>query len=266
LGLCPGTLQIHYFTHVAQKTEGGQHRSPVFTDLVVVVVVVVVVWCQVVVEVVLVVVMTTIIILMRWYHDRCDLQRPHPYGARVAARILYLNDEEDFDGGGQFYWADRSTSEPKTVVEPRIGGRFMVFTSGPENLRGALPVLSAANDENKHQKKKKKNEEDDPAGRLAFWPFGLLASMWYILSDDSSEVLEIAPEHGASTTTTTTILRRKRKDGYGRTELIRLPVTSMKHGGLQLALGLYLLGQQNKPSQGAWTLISDEQEGESKSS
>jgi len=120
LGLCPGSLGID-FTHFTKKTGGGKHEA---------------------------------------HADNCfakagdDWQPPrpvaacdeqlshgkHPYPQRVAASILYLNDEFD---GGEFFIADQRTGLPKTLVRGRPG-RMAVFTSGAESLHGATPVRDQA--------------------------------------------------------------------------------------------------------------------------
>lgn len=120
LGMCPGTLGIA-FTHFTQKTAGGEHRP---------------------------------------HADNCfalpgDSWKPtarpvaactdeegrhHPYPERIAASILFLNDEFN---DGEFFLADQRTGEPQTLVRGR-SGRMVVFTSGPESLHGALAVSGAS--------------------------------------------------------------------------------------------------------------------------
>ena len=210
LNLCPGTLRIDY-THVSQKTKGGTHRphadncfhyyretttttgedgtSPVAATL--------------------------------------DPTKKHPYSNRVAASILYLNDQ-GYEGG-EFYWADRSSPEgtPETIVPPREG-RMTVFTSGIENLHGALPVREIGG-----------GDDDDllPSRRLAL-------AMWYVASDDPAETV---PEYGRSADGAT-----EEEEDPHRTLLFEIPVDSIRIGSLRLALGMFLVGRQNTPSRNSW--------------
>uniref|UniRef100_A0A7S1YAX2 Fe2OG dioxygenase domain-containing protein n=1 Tax=Grammatophora oceanica TaxID=210454 RepID=A0A7S1YAX2_9STRA len=130
MGLCPGTLKIDY-THFTQKRAGGTHDTH-----------------------------SDNCFALYASEDRpvpgCDESRHHayPFTNRVVSSILYLN--EDFEGG-EFYWADQRTGEPKTVVRPKPG-RMMVFSSGAESLHGALPVTD--------------RKEEEPSRRLAL-------AMWF---------------------------------------------------------------------------------------
>eukprot|EP00928_Gymnodinium_smaydae_P021671 TRINITY_DN18481_c0_g1_i1.p1 TRINITY_DN18481_c0_g1~~TRINITY_DN18481_c0_g1_i1.p1 ORF type:complete len:300 (-),score=27.68 TRINITY_DN18481_c0_g1_i1:12-911(-) len=140
LGLCPGTLGID-FTHFTLKVNGGEHRV---------------------------------------HADNCfavagdevhPSPRPivtcvgqhgkHPYPSRLAASILFLNDEFE---GGEFFWADQRTGEPKTIARPKPG-RMVVFTSGPEGFHGALPV--------------RERLEGGETRRVAL-------AVWYVASESSS--------------------------------------------------------------------------------
>jgi hypothetical protein len=148
LNLCPGTLHVD-FTHWAQKTPGGFHAShadncfQVFSK-----------------------------------HEAsgralasCDSSKgPYRYASRVAASILYLNDE-GFEGG-EFYWADLSNGDPAILVRPKPG-RLVFFTAGPENLHGALPVRQHGGED----------DENCPLSRR------LALAMWYV-TDDSPEEFE----------------------------------------------------------------------------
>ncbi len=63
------------------------------------------------------------------------LKYPHPNRVAATASILYLND--DFDGG-EFYFANHRYHDS---VGDGVAGRMIYFTSGVDNLHGALPVL-----------------------------------------------------------------------------------------------------------------------------
>jgi len=195
LNLCPGTLKIDY-THVSQKTQGGSHRPHADN-------------------------------CFHYFRDTSnemaatlDPTKKHPYSNRIAASILYLNDI-GFEGG-EFYWASRSSEEgiPETIVSPKEG-RMTVFTSGIENLHGALPV---------------KEEGDHSTSRR------LALAMWYVASEDPEETV---PEYGQ-------IDETKEEADPNRALLFEIPVESIKIGSLRLALGLYLVGKQNTPSKNSW--------------
>lgn len=204
LNLSSGTLRIDY-THVSQKTEGGTHRPHADN-------------------------------CFHYFRDTSgksdttslvatfDTTKKHPYSNRIAASILYLNDS-GYDGG-EFYWASRSSEEgtPETIVPPREG-RMTVFTSGIENLHGALPVRDGG------------ESTDYPSRRLAL-------AMWYVASDDPEEKI---PEYGQSTEGET-----EEETDPNRTMLFKIPVESIKIGSLRLALGLFLVGKQNSPSKNSW--------------
>jgi len=166
LKLCPNTLQVDY-THVTQKLAGGKHKPHADN-------------CFHTFEPILAV------------HEnnsndnnvkyaKCNPHTTHPYHSRIAASILYLND--DFDGG-QFYWANRSNGLPQDVVPPQIG-RMVVFTSGPENLHGALPVVAQT------------------AATTTTSPRRLALAMWYTLRE-SKQPPEPEPIHKDAIATTVT--------------------------------------------------------------
>ena len=231
LNLCPGTLKIDY-THVSQKTPGGTHRPHADN-------------------------------CFHYYRDihthtfdrsstststrsgssgssntrsaaavAIDPSQTHPYSNRVAASILYLNDE-GFEGG-EFYWANRSSEDgaPEMIVAPKRG-RATVFTSGIENLHGALPV-EGKTETNKDEKQK----QQPPARRLAL-------AMWYVTDSNSEETV---PEYGQPKSST----GKEEEDDPNRTVLFEIPVESIKIGSLRLALGLYLVGKQNTPTKASW--------------
>jgi len=210
LNLVPGTLKID-FTHVSQKTKGGTHRPHADN-------------------------------CFHYYHGAIDESatkssvvaaldptKKHPYSNRVAASIIYLNDR-GYEGG-EFYWASRSSEEgtPETIVSPREG-RMTVFTSGIENLHGALPVREGGGESNQLSR------------RLAL-------AMWYVTSDDPGEVV---PEHGQITEGQT----KEEVDPY-RTPLFEIPVDSIKIGSLRNALGLFLVRRQSTPSRNSWRANQD---------
>lgn len=146
LGMCPGTLAID-FTHFTQKAVGGKHdfhadncfavpgdsatpASPVAV-------------CD------------------RTTKTRWGSNGQHPYPGRVAASILFLN--EDFEGG-EFFLADQRTGAPRTLVRGRAG-RMVVFTSGPESIHGALPPTP--------------REGREEARRLAI-------AVWFVIANQSN--------------------------------------------------------------------------------
>jgi len=223
LNLCPGTLKIDY-THVSQKTPGGTHRPHADN-------------------------------CFHYYRDinifddssssnsnsntrsaavAVNPSQTHPYSNRVAASILYLNDE-GFEGG-EFYWANRSSEggTPETIVAPKRG-RATVFTSGIENLHGALPVKEIEGTTNK-------NNDEEPQQRSAR---RLALAMWYVTDSNSEETV---PEYGQTSSSS----GNEEEDDPNRTVLFEIPVESIKIGSLRLALGLYLVGKQNTPTKASW--------------
>jgi hypothetical protein len=187
LGMCKGSLFVHY-TQVAQKTTGGKHRSHADNCF--------------------------------HHFDRgnatCDTSNQHPWPMRSAASILFLND--DF-GGGEFYWANRSNGHPEVLIKAK-SGKMTFFTSGVENLHGALPV------------------EENPVV-CTTTPRRLVLAMWY--TTDSREK-ELVPNFG------------EQQDDPNTVQLFEIPALFLKQGALRLSLGLYFLGQQNIPSVGIWAL------------
>ena len=101
-----------------------------------------------------------------------------------------------------------------------------VFTSGIENLHGALPV------------KEVDGKDDSQSRRLAL-------AMWYVTSDDPEESV---PEYGERVNDGET----EEEADPNRTLLFEIPVESIKIGSLRLALGLFLVGKQNTPSPNSW--------------
>jgi len=214
LNLYPGTLKIDY-THISQKTEGGTHRPHADN-------------------------------CFHYYRDinggssinaapslaaTLDPTKDHPYSNRVAASILYLNDN-GFEGG-EFYWANRSSEEgkPETIVPPKTG-RMAVFTSGIENLHGALPVRESPETENNGY----------PSRRLVL-------AMWYVAAPEDNE--ERVPEYGHITSGNTKGDSEEEADP-NRTLRFEIPVDSIEIGGLRLALGMFLVKKQNTPNRNSW--------------
>eukprot|EP00956_Cyclotella_meneghiniana_P013714 scaffold19997_cov84-Cyclotella_meneghiniana.AAC.8 len=192
LNLCPGSLYID-FTTISQKVEGGAHTAHADNCI-------------------------------HYFREDgvaiCDTTRVHPYPNRVAASILYLNDpiSGDFQGG-QFYFANSTNHgevEDGGIVDVSAG-KMMYFTSGVENLHGALPVLKRMQDEKKNVTPKR-----------------VVMALWYVFDKNLMESIE---------------------DIHAPTEIfaIRLPDTVDKDALLQ-SLGAYLVAQQNKPITGSWSV------------
>ncbi|KAL9180781.1 hypothetical protein ACHAXT_011234 [Thalassiosira profunda] len=157
LGLCPGALLVD-FTTVSQKTEGGAHRAHADNCL--------------------------------HYFDEttnmatCDAAREHPYPKRVAASILYLNDHATGNFvEGEFYFANRMGGVVEAV--PMEAGRMVYFTSGVENLHGALPV-----------------KRTDYGGDQSAVPRRLALAMWYVTDPELEEYVppfqQTKPSDGSS--------------------------------------------------------------------
>lgn len=142
LGLCPQTLLID-FTTISQKTEGGAHRAHADNCL--------------------------------HYFDgktqkaTCDSTQTHPYPNRVAASILYLNSPDSGNfSDGEFYFAKQSNGKVDETI-PIQKGKMIYFTSGVENLHGALPVIE-----------RQDGDTDKPPRRLAL-------AMWYVTDKELEE-------------------------------------------------------------------------------
>jgi len=220
LNLCPGLLKIDYTT-IAQKTEGGAHRAHADN-------------------------------CVHYFDDKtktavCDPSRQHPYPKRVAASILYLNDPADGNfNGGEFYFANRTNfgeveDSGRVAVET---GKMIYFTSGVENLHGALKV-----------ERDSSSEEDD--GTTI--PRRLAIAMWYVF-DESLE--EFVPTFQASEEEATSSLGglKPRKvydpnDPNAPKELFTLSIPDrIDISSLFQSAGAYLVSQQNKPLAGSWTI------------
>jgi hypothetical protein len=188
LNICPGSLFID-FTTISQKVEGGAHRAHADNCI-------------------------------HYFEDgvaKCDSARVHSYPKRVAASILYLNDQNsgDFEGG-QFFYANGTNNgevEDGGIVSISTG-KMVYFTSGVENLHGALPVL------------RNENKDTEPR-RLAL-------ALWYVFDKSLMESTEAS-------------------DVNAPTEIFTLSLPSHVNTEAALqAMGMHLVSRQNKPMIGAW--------------
>lgn len=220
LNLCPGTLQVH-FTHISQKTLGGSHAAHADN-------------CFYALETLEKNGQTLAV---------CNNEgstNQHPYSNRVAASIVYLNDQTTggYDGG-QFYWADLSSGEPKTITTPKIG-RMAYFTAGVENLHGALPVVERFVG---GEVACKKEEQECPMPRR------LALAMWYVANGQAAEIV---PRFGGN---------RKNEvdddDPNAPTKVLEIPVEFLK-SSLRVALSFQLLGLQNQPAKGSWKVFQSD--------
>ena len=216
LGLCPNTLKID-FTHLALKGKGGQHAPHADN-------------------------------CFHYFEDgrpKCDPHQPHPYSTRVAASIVFINDNRSF-GGGEFYWADHETGDPAVLVRAKEG-RMTYFTAGIENLHGALPVDDVRNDDTD------KTCSNDGTGDCdaESTPRRLYIAMWYV---DNTEPAEIVPGYrngdGGTATTGTS-------PEDAPTKVLEIPTKTMK-GGLRVALSFFLLSLQNEPTKGSWRFVQQD--------
>ena len=223
LGLCYGTLRVD-FTHLTMKGKGGQH-SP--------------------------------------HADNCFHyfekgrpkifpHKPHPYSTRVAASIVFINDDRSF-GGGEFYWADLETGNPAVLVKPKPG-RMTFFTAGIENLHGALPVEDVKDGHvgetcNSNGGTGDCKSETTPPRRLYI-------AMWYV---DKTQPAEIVPEYRSigDSTQSSGDLPTARNDPNAPTKILEIPIKAKK-GGLRVALSFFLLGLQNEPTKGSWRFVQQD--------
>lgn len=227
LHLCPGTLYIDYST-ISQKMEGGTHRPHADN-------------CY-------------------HYYDEenhnlatchstttttATMMKEHPHPQRVAASILYLNDEFD---GGEFYFANRHAGDGDDVVDtlvPVQPGRMMYFTSGVENLHGALPV--------RRRIKKDHQQKAEPTRRLAL-------AMWYVTDPELEEYVppfrDVIDSHqslgddetkNGSQTTTKDVTDPNDPNAPEQLFSIRIPSNdfSMATTSLVEGMGIYLTSEQN---------------------
>lgn len=189
LNLCPGSLHID-FTTISQKVEGGAHRAHADNCI-------------------------------HYFEDGvavCDTSRDHPYPKRVAASILYLNDPiTGHFNNGQFYFANR-TNHGKVEVGGVVdisAGKMVYFTSGVENLHGALPVQSSEN----------------------FEPRRIALAMWYVFDKSLMESVEQTEDADAPAGIFT----------------LSLP-SDLNRVNLLQSMGTFLVLKQNKPAVGSWKL------------
>mmetsp|Transcript_16284 Transcript_16284/g.34404 ORF Transcript_16284/g.34404 Transcript_16284/m.34404 type:complete len:477 (+) Transcript_16284:92-1522(+) len=221
LGICPGTLLVD-FTTISQKTEGGAHRAHADNCL--------------------------------HYFDpktkmaRCDSSRTHPYPKRVAASILYLNDPSSGNFmEGEFYFANRSNDGEVDETVPVESGKMIYFTSGVENLHGALPVQRRTTDSTA-------DDDDDDAE-----PRRLALAMWYVTDPELEEYEPIFRESDSNSKTA----QRKRSkskreydpnDPTAPKELFTIPIpNSIDVDAMYQSMGEYLVlktTQQQSPP--AW--------------
>eukprot|EP00986_Skeletonema_menzelii_P013046 scaffold7396_cov127-Skeletonema_menzelii.AAC.9 len=221
LNLCAGSLKIDYTT-IAQKTEGGAHRAHADN-------------------------------CVHYYDDStktavCDPSRQHPYPKRVAASILYLNNPTDGNfKGGEFYFANRTNFgevEDSGLVTV-ASGKMIYFTSGVENLHGALPV-----------------ERDSLSGQ-DYLPRRLAIAMWYVFDQSLEEFVPsfhasaAASEEEAKSSLGGLKPRRVHdsNDPNAPKELFTLPIPDrIDSTSFLQSVGEYLVSQKNKPLVGSWTI------------
>jgi len=236
LHLCPGSLKIDYTT-ISQKTEGGAHRAHADNCV--------------------------------HYFDEstktaiCDPSREHPYPKRIAASILYLNNPTDGNfQGGEFYFANRTNfgevEEDSGKVEVETG-KMIYFTSGVENLHGALSV--------ERQQSLDGGEEDDDgyAGAITPPPRRLAIAMWYVFDQSLEEFVPsfhhasaLSTEEEANKSSSGSLKPRKvhdPNDPNAPKELFTVPIPDrINIHSLFQATGSYLVSQQNNPLAGSWTI------------
>ena len=228
LGLCYGTLRID-FTHLTMKGKGGKHAP---------------------------------------HADNCfhyfeqnenghsrpkiDPHRPHPYSTRVAASIVFINDDRSF-GGGEFYWSDLETGDPAVLVRPKAG-RMTYFTAGIENLHGALPVEDVK--DNHADKTCDSNGGTNECTAETAPPRRLYIAMWYV---DKTQPAEIVPEYRSNgdPSQSSDDLPAARNNPNAPTKVLEIPIKSTK-GGLRVALSFFLLGLQNEPTKGSWRFVQQD--------
>ena len=284
LGLCPGALRVD-FTHLSQKTKGGLHTAHAdncfyaFGDG-----------------------------QQTQNHDNekkeqrrqhndddssgsrsrtvhtptksvlhCDRKKKHPFSTRVAASIVYINDHSSF-GGGEFYWADHTTGRPELIVEPKPG-RMAYFSSGVENLHGALPVEDVVVGDRRDKEDSDKNnlsvcrgdhDDDDngdknicpeatrsasasaSASTTLFPPRRVYLAMWYVPDTERGEVV---PQYRSWDDKYDTNVAA---DPGTPTKMFDIPVVSMKRGGLKVTLSFFLLALQNEPTRGTWRFVQQD--------
>jgi hypothetical protein len=220
LNLCPGSLKIDYTT-ISHKTTHGAHRPHADN-------------------------------CVHFFDENtktaiCDPSREHPYPKRVAASILYLNNPTDGHfKGGEFYFANRTNfgeveDDGKVEVE---AGKMIYFTSGVENLHGALRVERESSD----------GKVDDVTPRR------LAVAMWYVFDETLEEFVPSFQEQvvKSSSSLESNLKPRKVYDANDPTspkELFTLPIPDrVDMNSLFDPIGSYLVSQQNTPSAGSWSI------------
>ena len=224
LGLCHGTLRID-FTHLTMKGKGGQH-SPHADNC------------------------------FHYFENgrpKIVHHLPHPYSTRVAANIVFINDDRSF-GGGEFYWADLETGNPAVLVKPK-SGRMAYFTAGIENLHGALPVEDVKDDDHGDEKCNSNGGTSDCESE-ATPPRRLYIAMWYV---DRTQPAEIVPEYRSNGDHIQPMgdPPTDRNDPNAPIKVLEIPIKAKK-GGLRVALSFFLLGLQNEPSKGTWRFVQQD--------
>lgn len=223
LGLCEGSLVVD-FTHVSQKTVGGQHRPHAdncvahrVTD-------------------------TT---EDRTEYYECDMDQVHPYAHRIAASILFLNDPNSGNyQDGDFFWSSVETGEPEILVQP-YPGRMTYFTSGIENLHGALPVKSANNEESTCQN----TQGNDSEPSSCEIPRRLAIAMWYTTPENPAEPI---PREATPSGEEDDSLPE------GAVAIVDLPMQYVK-SSIRVLLSFHLMAHQHTPSQDSWKLVQTEE-------
>ena len=186
LQMCPNTLYVHY-TQLAVKTEGGKHTAHA----------------------------DNCFYTIKDGIESCDTSKEHPWPMRAAASILFLNDNF---GGGEFYWADPRNGLPERRIQPKPG-RMTYFTSGVENLHGALPV----------EELQQESCSTSPDTNQTFPTRRIVLAMWYTTSPNEAESV---PTFG----------KEENDEDQGHL-IFEIKIKSVKRGGLLRTL--YFWGRQH---------------------
>ena len=214
LGICPQTLLVD-FTTISQKIEGGAHRAHADNCL-------------------------------HYFDEKtqkatCDSTRTHPYPNRVAASILYLNNPDNFSDG-QFYFANQSSGKVDETI-PIQAGKMIYFTSGVENLHGALPV-----------RERQHGDIDKPPRRLAL-------AMWYVTDKELEEYVppfqESNEESSASSSNTQSTTKPRKvydpNDPDAPKELFTIPIpNNIDVSEMLQTVGAHLASP--KTNNGSWKI------------
>jgi len=216
LGLCPQTLLID-FTTVSQKTEGGAHRAHADNCL-------------------------------HYFDEKtqkatCDSTQTHPYPNRVAASILYLNSQTADSGNfldGEFYFANQSNGEVDETI-PVQTGKMIYFTSGVENLHGAMAV-----------RERQGGDASKPPRRLAL-------AMWYVTDKELEEYVppfqESSKESSSPLSNTQTTVKPRKydpNDPDAPKELFTIPIpNNIDISAMLQSVGAHLVSPKKK-NNGSW--------------